>query len=333
MTILKKTLGRVSWREGLASGLRTAWSLGVIIFPITFAFSILRYTPLFDVLLSGLTPVMGVFGLPGEAAVPLLLGNFLNLYAAIGAILALELTVKQVFTLALMLSFSHGLPVESAVCKRVGASATLVTGFRIALALVAGVAVNLFWSGGGETARYGFAAPAAAEPEGWMEISTSALASAGTGVFQIALIVIVVMMFIQILKDVGVLELFARGAAPLLRPLGISPRGSVTMAGGLTFGLAFGAGVILEQAREKKFSRREITLIALFLSACHAVIEDTLIFIPLGINVLPLLIIRLITAIVLTVIIAHLWREPDGSAVPEEPPPTGSPSTGSSRPS
>lgn len=320
MTLFEKTIGRVSWGAGLESGLRTAWKLGIIIFPITVIFSILRYTPIFDVLLSGLTPVMGIFGLPGEAAVPLLLGNFLNLYSAIGAILALDLTVKQVFIIALMLSFSHGLPVESAVCKSVGASATLVTGFRILLALVAGVAVNLMWQGGGETARYGFAAPSESEPEGWTEIVTSAFVAAGTGVVQIALIVIVVMMVIQILKDIGTLELFARLTTPLLRPLGISPRGSVTMAGGLTFGLAFGAGIIMEQAREKKFSRREITLISLFLSACHAVIEDTLIFIPLGINVLPLLIIRLITAVILTVAIARLWREPDGSTVPTSTP-------------
>ena len=76
------------------------------------------------------------------------------------------------------------------------------------------------------------------------------------------------------------------------------------------FGLAFGAGIILEQAREQGFTRREITLIVLFLCACHAVVEDTLIFIPLGINVLPLLLIRLTAAIALTVLIAYLWRKP-----------------------
>ena len=79
------------------------------------------------------------------------------------------------------------------------------------------------------------------------------------------------------------------------------------MAGGLTFGLAFGAGIIMEQAREQKFTRREITLIILFLSACHAVVEDTLIFVPLSINVLPLLLIRLTVAVVLVVAVARLW--------------------------
>jgi hypothetical protein len=50
--------------------------------------------------------------------------------------------------------------------------------------------------------------------------------------------------------------------------------------------------------------------VVLFLCACHAVVEDTLIFIPLGINVLPLLGIRLAVAVALTVIIATLWRKP-----------------------
>jgi hypothetical protein len=46
----------------------------------------------------------------GEAAIPLVLANLLNLYAGIGAILSLELTIKEVFILAIMMSFSHHRP-------------------------------------------------------------------------------------------------------------------------------------------------------------------------------------------------------------------------------
>lgn len=304
---LGKALRRVSWAEGLASGLRTTWQLGIIIFPVTLVVSVLQYTPLYDLLLSLLSPVMGFLGLPGGAAIPLVLGNLLNLYAAIGAILTMDLTVKEVFILSLMLGFSHGLPIESSVCKRVGVSALLVTTFRIGLAVAAAVAVNYLWDGGGERASYGLVVPAEREPDGWVEILLFALQAATTGVVQLALIVVPVMLGIQILKDLGALRRFADLMKPLMTPLGIAPRGAVTMAGGLTFGLAFGAGVILEQAREQKFTKREITLIVLFLSACHAVIEDTLIFVPLGINVFPLLLIRLTAAVLLIVVIARLW--------------------------
>ena len=300
---------RIRWREGLRSGLRTTWELGKIIFPVTFAVSVLQYTALYDALLSGLTPVMALIGLPNEAAVPLVLGNLLNLYAAIGAILTMELTVKQVFILALMLSFSHSLPVEAAVCRRIGVGVGLVVGFRVALAVVAAFVVNLLWNGGGEVARYGLAPVSEAEPSGWGGIFVGALESATVGVFQLALIVFPVMVMIQVLKDLGALGRFATWMRPLMRPLGIAPHGAVTMAGGLIFGLAFGAGVILEQVREQEFTKRDITLIILFLCACHAVVEDTLIFVPLGINVLPLLLIRLLIAIALTLLIARLWRE------------------------
>ena len=110
MNSIGKKWHLISWREGLKSGLRTTWKLGRIIFPVTIAVSILQYTAVYDALLSILSPVMVFIGLPGEAAVTLVLGNLLNLYAAIGAILTMGLTVKQVFILALMLSFSHSLP-------------------------------------------------------------------------------------------------------------------------------------------------------------------------------------------------------------------------------
>jgi len=303
-----RNIKRISWSEGLKSGLRTTWELGKVIFPVTLIVTVLQYTAVYDVLLSAIEPAMSWFGLPSGAAVPLLLGSLLNLYAAIGAIVAIELTVKQVFILAVMLSFSHMLPVEGAVCRRIGVSVTLVTFVRVSMALLAGIALNLAWAGGSATANYGMASSPGTEPSGWAETVAGALQSAGASVFQLALIVFPVMVSIQAMKDLDVLDWFATITGPLMRPLGLPARGAVTMASGLLFGLAFGAGVILEQARQERFTRRELTLMVLFLSACHAIVEDTLIFVPLGINVFYLLLVRLALAVALTVLIATLWK-------------------------
>ena len=303
-----RNIKRISWSEGLKSGLRTTWELGKVIFPVTLIVTVLQYTAVYDVLLSAIEPAMSWFGLPSGAAVPLLLGSLLNLYAAIGAIVAIELTVKQVFILAVMLSFSHMLPVEGAVCRRIGVSVTLVTFVRVSMALLAGIALNLAWAGGSATANYGMASSPGTEPSGWAETVAGALQSAGAGVFQLALIVFPVMVSIQAIKDLDVLDWFAAKTRPLMRPLGLPARGAVTMASGLLFGLAFGAGVILEQARQERFTRRELTLMVLFLSACHAIVEDTLIFVPLGINVFYLLLVRLALAVALTMLIATLWK-------------------------
>src|SRR3954465_5317235 len=102
-------------QNGLRVGLRTTWTLGKIIFPITVLVVILQHTPVLPWLIKLVSPFMGIFGLSGEAAIPLVLGNALNLYAGIAGILSLELTVKEVFIIAIMLSFSHNIFIETAV--------------------------------------------------------------------------------------------------------------------------------------------------------------------------------------------------------------------------
>ncbi|MEW8987936.1 MAG: hypothetical protein AB2401_13225, partial [Bacillus sp. (in: firmicutes)] len=78
---------------------------------------------------------------------------------------------------------------------------------------------------------------------------------------------------------------------------------------GLLFGLAFGAGVMIQAVEEDGVSQKDVTLAFIFLVACHAVVEDTLIFIPLGIPVLPLLLIRIVVAVILTMIVGMIWRK------------------------
>lgn len=299
---------RIQWKKGLKSGVNTTWELGKIIFPVTLIVSLLQYTSLLDWVMNRLAPAMSWIGLPGEAAIPLVLGNFLNLYAGIGGILTLDLTVKQVFILAVMLSFSHNLLVESAVCRRVGIRISLVVGVRLFLAVASAWMIHWFWQGGDNQAQYGWMPPVN-QPDGWLEISIQALQTAGAGILQLALIVFPLMMGIQIMKDFRWLDYFADLVKPMMRLLGIRSRGGVIMAGGLLFGLAMGAGVIIEQAKDQHFTRREMTLMVLFLAACHAVVEDTLIFAPLGIPILPLLIIRVVAAFLLTIFLAKVWPE------------------------
>src|SRR5690606_27933798 len=101
---------------------------------------------------------------------------------------------------------------------------------------------------------------------------------------------------------------FSDKLAPFTKVIGVQPNASMTLVAGLVIGLAYGAGVMIQAVREDGVSKKDATLVFIFLVACHAVIEDTLLFVPLGIPVLPLLIIRLITAFVLTIIVATVWR-------------------------
>lgn len=295
-------------KKGLLVGFQTTWTLSKIIFPITLILVILQYTPVLPWVINLVSPIMSVFGLRGEAAIPLVLGNFLNLYAGIAGILSLELTVKEVFILAVMLSFSHNLFIETAVALKVGVKLWVVLVVRLGLASISAIVINLVWSGGSEVATYGMAPKVLAVPDGWGEIVLLGLQKASFGVVQLAMVVIPLMVIIQYLKDRNYLQRFSEKLIPLTKVLGIAPNASMTLVSGLVIGLAFGAGVMIQAVREDGVSKKDATLVFIFLVACHAIVEDTLIFIPLGIPILPLFLLRLFTAFVLTIVVATVWR-------------------------
>ncbi|WP_276731537.1 nucleoside recognition domain-containing protein [Bacillus sp. (in: firmicutes)] len=303
---------------GLAAGLQTTWTLGKVIFPVTLLVTLLQHTPVMDWLVRLITPVMGIFGLSGEAAIPLVLGNMLNLYAGIAGILTLDLSVKEVFILAVMLSFCHNLIIESTVAAKVGIRIGIILAVRIGLAAVSAIVINLIWHGGQETAQYGFIAAKGAAPDGWLGMLAEALMKAGLGVLQLAAIVIPLMIIIQFLRDLGWLHRFSRWLSPFTQLLGMNKNTSMTMVAGLTIGLAYGAGVMIKAVEDDGVSRRDMTLAFIFLVACHAVVEDTLVFIPLGIPVWPLLLIRVTTAVLLTMAIARTWKKWKPAAVGKE---------------
>lgn len=300
-------------KNGLLAGLKTTWTLSKVIFPITLIVVILQYTPVLPWIIDFISPFMGLLGLRGEAAIPLVLGNALNLYAGIAGILSLELTVKEVFILATMLSFSHNIFIETGVALRVGVKLWVVLVVRFGLAILSAVIINFVWQGGGEVAKYGALKVSQQVPDGWGEIILLGLQKATFGVIQLALIVIPLMVIIQFLKDRNYLQKFSEKLAPFTKVIGVQPNASLTLVAGLTIGLAYGAGVMIQAVQEDGVSKKDATLVFIFLVACHAVVEDTLIFIPLGIPIWPLLLIRLITAFVLTIVVAYVWRKAEQS--------------------
>ncbi|KIL42934.1 nucleoside recognition domain-containing protein [Jeotgalibacillus campisalis] len=294
--------------DGLKAGLQTTWTLGKIIFPVTFIVMLLQYTPILPWITDLIAPFMGLFGLSGEAAVPLVLGNFLNLYAGIAGILTLEMTVKEVFIIAVMLSFSHNLLIETSVALKVGVKLWVVLVVRLGLAFMSAIVINLVWSGGQEIAQYGMVPSQQEAVSGWGSIVFMALEKAAFGVLQLAMIVIPLMVVIQIMRDLKWLDVFSKWMAPVTRGLGMKENTSMTLVAGLTIGLAYGAGVMIKAVQEDGVSKKDATLAFIFLVSCHAVVEDTLIFIPLGIPVLPLLLIRITTAVLLTMAVAYVWK-------------------------
>ncbi|MEO0098072.1 MAG: nucleoside recognition protein [candidate division WOR-3 bacterium] len=116
--------------------------LAKIVIPVYTIMFFLSATPLLKIFAHFLSPVMAFFHLPGETALTLILGNFINLYAGIGTIPLLNLSPKQTNTLALILLTSHSQIFETAVFIKLKTRFLFLLFLRIFTAIIIGYLVS-----------------------------------------------------------------------------------------------------------------------------------------------------------------------------------------------
>ncbi len=141
-----------------------------------------------------------------------------------------------------------------------------------------------------------------------MEIYLTALWGALQLSGKLLLIVVPLVTLFEVLRYLPVFRRAGRAVDPLMRGMGLTRDAAVPLFTGIFLGIAYGAGIIIRVAQEKKLPRRQLFLMGLFLATCHAVVEDTLIFVVLGANGWLMLGVRLLIAVGLTALLARLWK-------------------------
>lgn len=131
-----------------------------------------------------------------------------------------------------------------------------------------------------------------------------------------AAVIIPIMVLLEIARDLQLLDRFSGKIAPLMKLFGISPGAAFPLFAGFIFGIAYGAGVLIEEANSGRLSRRDMFIVFVFLSICHAIIEDTALFLAVGADPLVILGGRLAMAIVITYLVSlskyPVIKEPKG---------------------
>jgi len=125
---------------------------------------------------------------------------------------------------------------------------------------------------------------------------------------EIAAVVLPLIIGYEMAKAYGVFERPWPRLRPLLAWLGLGPGALVPLLAGVFLGLLYGAGVLVSASREQGLAAGERLALAVFLVTCHAVVEDTAIFVLLGGSAFWILVPRLVLALGLTAWLARRGR-------------------------
>jgi len=132
----------VSVRRGVRTGLEVLWDLAKVIVPATVVIHVLDRSGWLGHLSDWLSPLMGIFGLPGESALALVSANLVNFYAGLGVLVALGLSAREKTILAAMIMLSHSAIQETALVAKAGARARWVVAARTAAMFAVALVLN-----------------------------------------------------------------------------------------------------------------------------------------------------------------------------------------------
>lgn len=274
------------------------------IIPISFGTMLLSWSGLINLLHVVLSPLMEFLSLPPIAALPLLLGMILGIYGALAAMVVLPFTVSQMTLIAVFLLIAHSLIQEGIIQAKTGISAVKVTLVRLIAAALAVLAVAPFLPPA-ELTNVTATMPALSLPfaemlKNWFR-ETLALT------MKIFVIIMICMSLMEIMKKVGFIHLAIRPFLPLIRLMGLDKKTGFIWMTAVMFGLLYGAAVIMEEINEGGLTKEQLEALHLSIGINHAVVEDPILFMALGINAVWVYLPRLLAAI-LAVRFIQLWQ-------------------------
>ncbi len=241
-----------------------------------------------------LTPVMDLLRLPAAAALPIIMGICTGIAGTVASMISIPFTDEQTTLIAIFSLISHNMIQEGIVQARSGLSflPSVVTRLTASFVTV-WVVGRLCFEKGGE------AAVQAVEPVGRLPMERLILDWLGNTLGLTAvlfLIIISMLVILELMKAFRWMERLNRLARPIIRGMGLDPEVGILWLTTSFFGLAYGGTVIVQEVREQSFSPGMLQRLHISAGINHAVIEEPLLFLPLGIHPVMLWVPRLVVA-------------------------------------
>ena len=278
-----------------------------IMIPTLLAVKLAQEVGFDDLLVFLFAPMMSAMDLPAAMAVILVATMLTNPYA--GLIVATTipevagLTVGQTSIIALFMLFTHGLPLEAMVSRKVGVQLWFVIFIRIVTAFAAGVllaqifAITGWFSGPAAINLLQLVGTGGADASllVWLNQQISALI-----VIQFVIIILVAML--ELLRILGVERFLTWLLSPLLRFMGIGNRAATIAIVGVVLGLSFGSGLLMKDVATGTIAKKDVFGVVSFINLFHSAIEDTAVVLLLGPSLVIILGVRLLISVLVTML-------------------------------
>jgi hypothetical protein len=290
---------RIQLRAGLRTGSKKGWSNFVwickIIIPVSFLAALLQWSGWLGRLDFLLHPLMSAINLPAAAALPIILAMTVSFYAGIAIIVAMPFTIAQVTLIGLFIAIAHMLIAEGMIQHKSGLNIIKATLVRIGAAALTVFVVSQFFSG--TTQSVNLPASLAAQAP-FIEVlkvwALDTLRLCG----RIFLVIMLVMMALYASQSLGWIKYLVRFFRPVMKVFGLPDQAVVSWVTGAGFGLLYGSAVIMEEAKKGTSTKEELEHTQVSIGINHSMVEETGLFLTLGVNPLYLLLPRVIAAIV-----------------------------------
>lgn len=284
--------------RGVKAGVRTGLWISRMMLPITLGVAMLKYLGVIGVMTEYLTPVFKYIGLTGEGVLVFLTSIFASLYAAIAVIATLDLDFRMVTILAVMGLICHNLIIETVIQRKAGADGVSMVVLRIASALLAAWVLNLIipadYTGNLVLSHITTSENATTMGEmlwGWGRSMLELLPM----MFALILSLNILQ---QILREFGLIEKLTRPLSPLMKVMGLPTQTSFLWVVMNSLGLAYGGAVLIAEISSNEIPQRDAKLLNTHIALNHSTLEDTFLFLAIGMGLGWLLIPRLLLAIV-----------------------------------
>ena len=283
------------------------WILFKVILPVVIVIRALELIGAIPFLAKFLEPLTNFIGIDGSLGLVWMAAILVNIYAGLAAFASLQAifdySVAETTILGLIILIAHSLPIEVAIAKKSRISWIFNLSFRFINAIVAGKILNLLFT------KYELFN----EPnQSVLQVPNELVSNFEWATLQIQnffiifLIIFFIISTINVLKAFGVWSFIIHIMKIPLSYLGMSEKVANIILIGLTLGISFGGGFLIEESKKNNISKKDILLSLSFLSLCHSIIEDTILILLLGSHISGILFFRFIYTVIIILLMKIL---------------------------